>query len=152
LFDSLVSEFNETVGKQNGITVKAYSMDNTGDIHNKLLSSITGEPGSPEFPEMATAYPGTAYTLYKMNKLISIDKYMSKEDLGEYVDSFMEEGRLTAGSGIVIFPIAKSTEALYINYTFYRQFLDDYNNGKPAKLLDESMLSTFEGIRETAEA
>lgn len=151
-FDSLVTGFNETIGAQKGITVKAYSMDNTGDIHNKLISAATGEPGAADMPDMATAYPGTAYTLYHLNKLTSLEKYLSKEELSKYVDSFLEEGRLTSESGLIIFPIAKSTEALYINYTFYRDFLRDYNAKNPSQVLNEEMLSTLEGIQKTAKA
>lgn len=152
MFDALVTEFNNSVGAQKGITVKAYSMDNTGDIHKKLMSSATREPGSIDFPDMATAYPGTAYSLYRMNKLVSLEKYMSDKDLSKYVKSFLEEGRLSPDSGIVIFPVAKSTETLYVNYTFYKQFLDDYNKHHPDDTIDESMLSTFEGIQKTAAA
>jgi multiple sugar transport system substrate-binding protein len=151
-FDKLVEEFNSTIGAGSGITVKAYSMDNTGDIHTKLLSAANLEPGSTDFPQMATAYPSTAYTLYKMDKLVSLEKYMSKEELDEYIPSFLEEGRLTSDSGTIIFPIAKSTEILYVNHTFYKQFLDEYNNSNPPKKLTEEMLYTFEGIQQTAEA
>lgn len=152
VFDNFVTEFNNTVGSENGITVQAYKMDHTGDIHNKLLAAAREEPGSAAFPDMATAYPGTAYTLYNMGRLIELEKYMSAEELSKYERSFLEEGRFTAESGIVIFPIAKSTEVVYINYTFYKQFIDDYNNKNLGNKLDESMLSTFEGILETAEA
>jgi multiple sugar transport system substrate-binding protein len=151
MFDNMVAEFNSTVGAQKGITVKAYSMDNTGDIHNKLMASATGEPGSLEFPDMATAYPGTAFTLYKMGKLVPLEQYMSEKELNEYVPGFLDEGKLTPDSGTVIFPIAKSTEVLYINYTFYKEFLDAYNSVTDNKL-NEDMLSTFEGIRKTAKA
>lgn len=151
-FDKLVEEFNSTVGAGSGITVKAYSMDNTGDIHAKLLSAAEQEPGSMEFPQMATAYPSTAYTLYKMDKLIPLEKYMTKKELDEYIPSFLEEGRLTENSGLIIFPIAKSSEILYVNYTFYKQFLNEYNSSDPPVQLTEEMLSTFEGIQQTAEA
>lgn len=151
-FDNLVAEFNSTIGADSGITVKAFSMDNTGDIHSKLLASANREPGSSDFPEMATAYPSTAYTLYNMGKLIPLDKYMTEEEFSGYIPSFIEEGRLTEDSGCVIFPIAKSTETLYINYTFYKQFLDEYNRANPSKQLNEEMLKTFEGILETAAA
>ncbi len=151
-FDNLVKEFNNTVGASSGITVKAYSMDNTGDIHQKLLASANREPGSVDFPEMATAYPSTAYTLHNMGKLTSFEKYMTKNELEGYFSSFLEEGRLSKDSGYIIFPIAKSTEALYINYTFYKDFLEDYNSTNPSKQLTEDMLATFEGIQQTAEA
>ncbi|MEN6313072.1 MAG: extracellular solute-binding protein [Clostridiaceae bacterium] len=152
MFDNLIAEFNNTEGAEKGITVKAFNMGNTGDIHNMLMSTAKGEPGTANFPDMATAYPGTAFTLYGMDKLISLEKYMSEDELSMYEDSFLNEGRLTDDSGIVIFPISKSTEVLYINYTFYRQFIDDYNSKNPGDLLEEDMLSTFEGIEETAKA
>jgi len=151
-FDNLVAEFNSTVGAESGITVKAFSMDNTGDIHARLLASANREPGSSEFPEIATAYPSTAYTLYNMGMLVPFDKYTTKQELDKYVPSFIEEGRLTEDSGCIIFPISKSTEILYINYTFYKQFLDEYNQANSSKKLDEDMLNTFEGILETAAA
>ncbi len=151
-FDNLVEEFNSTVGAGSGITVKAYNMDNTGDIHTKLLSAANMEPGSADFPQMATAYPSTAYTLHNMEKLISLEKYMSKTELDQYIPSFLEEGRLTSDSGTMIFPIAKSTEVMYINYTFYKRFLDEYNSSNPSKKLTEDMLNTFDGIQETSAA
>lgn len=151
-FDNLVEEFNNTVGAGSGITVKAYSMDNTGDIHTKLLSAANHEPGSTEFPQMATAYPSTAYTLYKLDKLVPLEKYMSEKELDEYIPSFIDEGKLTSDSGTMIFPIAKSTEIMYINYTFFKQFLDEYNSSNPPTKLTEEMLYTFEGIQQIAAA
>ena len=72
-------------------------------------------------PEMATAYPKHGLYL-NMGKLIPLDKYMTEEEFSRYIPSFIEEGRLTEDSGCVIFLYAKSTETLYINYTFTNSF------------------------------
>ena len=114
-FDNLVTEFNSTIGADSGITVKAFSMDNTGDIHTRLLASANREPGSSDFPEIATAYPSTAYTLYNMGKLIPLDKYMTKDER-QYIPSYIEEGRIMK-TRLRDIPNCKSTETLYINYT-----------------------------------
>ncbi|MCX8132060.1 MAG: extracellular solute-binding protein [Clostridia bacterium] len=152
VFDKYIEEFNKTVGLEKNIAIKAYSMDNSGDIHNKIIQSANGEPGAPDMPDMATVYPGTAYTLYGMGKVVSVEKYMDTSKTAKYVDSFLEEGRLTSDSGIIIFPIAKSTELLYVNNTVYMKFLQEHNEKNPPNRLDESMLNTFEGILKTAEA
>lgn len=152
VFDKYIDEFNRTVGREKGIVVKAYSMDNSGNLHNKIIQAAKGEPGAPEMPEMFTVYPNTAYTLYNMGKLVSVEKFMEKKKLDQYVGSFLEEGRLTRDSGIVILPIAKSTELLFINYTVYSKFLEEYNEKNPLSRLIEDMLGTFEGIMKTAKA
>lgn len=51
----------------------------------------------------------------------------------------MEEGRLEGGSSLKIFPIAKSTEALYVNKTAWDIFAQDTG-------ADEALFSTWEGI------
>jgi len=56
------------------------------------------------------------------------------------VDAFVDEGRLS-DSGLYVFPIAKSTEVLYVNQTLFDRFAAE--TGASA-----DMLSTFEGIAE----
>ncbi|ATW25155.1 extracellular solute-binding protein [Candidatus Formimonas warabiya] len=152
VFDTYIDEFNRTTGKEKGIVIKAYSMDNSGDIHQKIIQAANNEPGAPKMPDMATVYPDTAYTLYNMGQLVPVEKYMEQKRLDQYVGSFLEEGRLTDDSGICVFPIAKSTELLFINNTVYSRFLEDYNRRNPANPLSEEMLGTFEGIMKTAQA
>ena len=150
-FDNLISQFNNTEGRDQGIAITAISMDNTGDISDKLLQAAKKEIGAPPMPDIATAYPSTAYTLNQMNMLTKIDQYFTPNELKTYVDSFLQEGYVTDNSGLLIFPIAKSTEVLFVNNTAYQSFLTAYNAKNPDSPLSENMLSTFEGIEKTAE-
>ena len=90
---------------------------------------------------MATAYPSTAYTLYKMDKLI-LEKVHDKKELDEYIPSFLEEGRLTENM-VNYISIAKSSN-LVCKCPFYKQFLNEYNSSDPPVQLTEKC-STFEG-------
>lgn len=150
-FDDLISQFNNTEGRSKGIIITAISMDNTGDIHDKLLQAAKKEVGAPQMPDIATSYPSTAYTLYKMNILTRVDKYFTQDELSSYVGSFIKEGYVTTDSGLLMFPIAKSTEVLFVNNTSYQAFLSDYNAKNPDSKLSETMLSTFEGLDKTTE-
>jgi multiple sugar transport system substrate-binding protein len=58
------------------------------------------------------------------------------------VPRFVEEGRL--GGGLFVFPIAKSTEALFVNKSIFDRFAADTGS-----TYDD--LSTFEGIMKTAD-
>lgn len=150
-FDNLIFEFNNTEGRDKGIIITAINMDNTGDIHDKLLQSANKEVGAYPLPDLATAYPSTAYTLNKMNLLTRIDQYFTPTELSAYIDSFIKEGCVSTDSGLLIFPIAKSTEVLFLNNTAYQSFLADYNVQNPDHTLNENMLSSFEGLLKTAE-
>ena len=72
--------------------------------------------------------------------ILNLDQMFTKEELSVYVDSFLEEGRLTDG-GLYVFPIAKSTEVLYLNKTLFDEFIQ-------ATGADPALLETFEGIAE----
>jgi len=70
--------------------------------------------------------------------LANFDNYFTDKELAEYVDAFVEEGRIADG-GLYVFPIAKSTEVLYVNQTLF----DKFAAATGAKQED---FATFEGI------
>lgn len=150
-FDTLVAQFNSTEGRDLGIAVTAVSMDNTGDIGDKLLKAANHEIGAPQLPDIATAYPGTALTLYQKGLLAKLAPYFSSKELSAYVDNFLREGYVNNNSGLIILPIAKSVEVLYINDTSYQAFLKDYNEKNPKNKLNEGLLATYDGIEKTAD-
>ena len=143
-FDELVNEFNETVGKEKGIFVKGYSQGNVNELEDTVMASLNEEVGAQEMPNIFSAYADAAYTVDSRGKLADISAYMSQEELDEYVDSYIEEGRIGEGNTLRIFPTAKSSEIFMMNKTDWDKFAE----AAGATLED---LSTLEGVTETAQ-
>ncbi len=55
---------------------------------------------------------------------VDISKYLTAEEIGEYVDAYIEEGRFDGSEGIKVFPVAKSTEVFAINKTDWDKFAE----------------------------
>lgn len=124
-FDELVDRFNSTEGAARGIYVEAHSQGNVSDLETKVLDAFNKAVGSEEPPDIFSTYADTAYAIEKMGRLVDLDQYMTAEEQGEYVTSFLEEGRLGAEGELCIFPTAKSTEVLLVNKTEWDAFCAD---------------------------
>ncbi|MDR0405912.1 MAG: extracellular solute-binding protein [Clostridiales bacterium] len=139
---TLIDEFNATVGKRRGIVVNVTSIAASREQNEKLAMIADGMPGAPEMPDVVTAYPSMAQTLCGAGLLAELDAYFTEAELDAYLPRFIEEGRLPDGK-LYVFPIAKSTEALFVNKTYFDRFAAD-----TGVRLDS--LSTFEGIADAA--
>lgn len=142
-FDKIVSQFNETVGKEQGIIVEAFSQGSIGQLEESVLNSANKKVGSEAMPDIFSAYSDSAYTLNKMNMLADFDQYLTTEEMDEYVDSYIEEGRIGSDGKLRIFPIAKSMEVTVLNKT-------DWDKFATAVGVNTDALSTWEGMAETA--
>ena len=142
-FDALVSAFNDTVGAKKGIVVVAYGQGSVNELQTQVMDSIEKRVGAQETPDIFAAYADTAYAVNEIGKLADISAYLTKEEQAAYIDAYMEEGRLEDDSSLKIFPVAKSTEALYVNKTAWDVFAEETH-------ADEALLSTWEGIAELA--
>ncbi len=140
--DSMVDEFNDTVGKEKGIIINVTSISGSATLHEKLTMAANGDPGAPSLPDITTAYPKTALILAQKGLLADLNKQFSPQELSAYIPEFIEEGRLE-GEHLYVFPTAKSTEVLFLNKTLFDRFARETG----AKSED---LSTFEGIIRTA--
>ncbi len=143
-FDTLVGEFNATVGKEKGIYVQGVSQGNVSDLEAAVTDSLAGKVGSSEMPDIFSTYADTAYEIEKQGALANISDYLSDDELSEYVDSYIEEGRIADDGSLRIFPVAKSTEIMMINKTDWDVFAE-----ATGASLDS--LVTIEGVVETAE-
>lgn len=144
-FDELVKEFNETVGKEQGIVVEGYSQGNVNDLENSVLDSVNHKVGASELPSIFAAYADTAYAVDKLGYAVDLKPYLSEEEQGRFVDSYIEEGEFSEDGSLKIFPLAKSTEIFMLNKTDW----DKFAQATGAKLEN---LKTVEGITETAKA
>lgn len=119
--DEQIKTFNATMGRKKGIIVSVTSISSSTSLQQKLTMIASGEPGAPEMPDLTTCYPATATLLANKGLLSPLDDYFTPEELGDYLPRFLEEGQLSNGK-LYVFPIAKSTEVLFLNQTLYARF------------------------------
>lgn len=142
VMDELIDEFNSALGRKKGVIISVTSISASKDIEKKLSMIVAGDPGAPDMPDIVTAYPKTALILSEHGLLAPLDDQFSSEELKAYLPQFIEEGGLPDGK-LYVFPIAKSTEVLFVNQTLF----DRFSAATGVKLAD---LFTFEGIAEAA--
>ena len=138
--DYLIDQFNSTLGKEQGIVIDVTAISSSSELNKSLAMIVNGDPGAPDMPDIFTGYPKLAIQFWEKGLLADLDNYFTADELSAYVDAFVDEGRLS-DSGLYVFPIAKSTEVLYVNQTLFDRFAAE--TGASA-----DMLSTFEGIAE----
>ena len=143
-YDELVSEFNNTVGRENGIVVYSESMSTVNDLENALWDSANEKVGAPDMPNIFQCYQDTATALDKVVALVDFDDYLTEDEKNSYVKLFLDTGYVGADKKWKIFPVAKSTEVLILNKTDWDRFAADTG----ASTQD---LSTWEGLVDTAE-
>lgn len=144
-FDALVERFNDTVGREKGIFVQSYSQGSVSDLETAVKDSAAGKVGASPMPDIFSAYADTAYEIEKAGALANLSDYLNKEELENYVDSYIEEGRIGGDSTLRIFPTAKSTEIMMINKTDWEPFA-------AAAGISLEDLGTVEGVTSAAKA
>ena len=138
--NSLIDEFNQTVGKDKGITINVESVTSSSAIDKALSASANGEPGAKDMPDLFTAYPRVVELIGK-ERLLSWDDYFSEEELSCFHREFLSEGYFD--EDLLMLPIAKSSEAFYLNKTLFDRFSADTG-------ISADSLSTFDGVFDTA--
>ena len=138
--NTIINEFNDTVGKKHGITVNVVSVTSSSAIDTALAASANGEPGSEKMPDLFVAYPRVAEIVGKEN-LLPWDAYFTEKELSAFHKEFLSEGYF--GDQLLMIPVAKSTEAFYLNKTLFDRFSAEAN-------ISYDDLRTFEGVFEAA--
>ena len=144
-FDALVEEFNDTVGREEGIYIQSYSQGSVSDLESAVRDSIGGKVGADTMPDIFSSYADTAYEVEQAGALANLSDYLSQEELDIYVDSYIEEGCIAADGSLRIFPTAKSTEIMMVNLTDWEPFA-------AATGASLESLATMEGVAATAQA
>lgn len=121
-FNAMVQDFNDTVGKDQGIIVEGYNYGNVSDLETAVLASANKEVGSQDMPNIFASYADTAYEAEKMDILANLDDYFTDDEKSQYMDSYIEEGKIGLNGEFRIFPIAKSTEVMMLNETDWEPF------------------------------
>lgn len=135
-----IDEFNKTVGKENGITVNVVSVTSSSAIDKALAASANEEPGAENMPDLFTAYPRTV-EIVGIDQLLHWDEYFSTDELSPFKQDFLADGYFD--NHLLMLPIAKSTEALFLNQTLFDRFCKETG-------ITYSQLKTFEDLFQTA--
>ena len=143
-FTSLVDQFNETVGAQKGIKVSTESQGSVNDLETSVMDSAEGKVGAAAMPNIFSAYADTAYALDQMGMVVDLAPYLTEEEKAQFVEGYLSEGDFGEDDSIKIFPVAKSTELLFLNDTDWQAFAD-------AADVRYEDLATMEGLTAAAE-
>ena len=138
--NTVIDQFNRTVGKDNGITINVVSVTSSSAIDKALSAAASNEPGAADLPDLFTAYPRVVEIIGEENLLVW-DDYFTEEELSAFYDVFLSEGYFD--NKLLMLPIAKSTEALFVNQTLFDRFCLDAD-------VSTDSLSTFNGLFEVA--
>lgn len=95
-------------------------MSNTNVVHRAVLAAESGQPGTGTLSDLFVSYPKTVLAMQDSSRLVDYRDYLTEEELSDFVLSFLEEGMIDGR--LVILPVAKSTEIMYINKTAYDAF------------------------------
>lgn len=131
-----INEFNNTVGKEKGIVVNVVSVSSSSAIDEALTLAAKNTPGVPGLPDLFTAYPRVA-EIIGYDNLLDWNDYFSENEKESFVSEFITEGYFE--DKLLMLPIAKSTELLFLNQTLFDRFSSFAN-------LNTESLSTYEGL------
>lgn len=140
--NTAIDTFNSTVGRENGVTINVVSVTSSSAIDRALSASANQEPGAEELPDLFTAYPRVAEIVGEEN-LLHWDAYFTEEELSAFHSTFLTEGYFN--DALLMLPIAKSTEAFYLNETLFDRFCEDTD-------MDTASLKSIDGMLEVARA
>lgn len=143
--ETAIEEFNNTVGLEKGIIVTPYGKGSVADLEAAVTKASLGLIDSEKMPDIFSIYPDKALEFGKNHLLCDFRKYLTQEELNRYVGSFLQDGIVLDNDEIMILPVAKSTEFLYVNATDFDKFCKDTG-------FSYDSLSTWEGILNTARA
>lgn len=136
----LVEEFNATVGQKMGILINVTNVTSASKIGGQLQAALSSEPDSPDMPDLFSAHTTTAMAM-EPSSLVNWREYFTEEELESYVPEFLEDG--TQNGQLLIFPVSKSSYALFINGTQFERFSADTG-------VTYDQLSTWEGFFDAA--
>lgn len=120
--NDVIDEFNATVGQEQKIFINVTSVTDSGDIDEMLTAALTKQPGAMSLPDLFTAYP-RVQEQFGAAQLLDWSQYMKEDELTVYRQDFLSEGWF--GDKLLMLPIAKSSELLFVNRTLFDDFSAD---------------------------
>ncbi|MBQ6808413.1 MAG: extracellular solute-binding protein [Firmicutes bacterium] len=136
----LVDEFNTTVGAEKGVLVTVTNVTSTSKISTQLQEAMSNAPDAPEMPDLFSAHTATAAEL-GADRLLDWKDYFSEDELAGFVPEFVSDGMM--GEKLAVFPVSKSTYALFLNGSQFSRFSADTG-------VSYDDLATWEGFFDAA--
>ena len=141
MLEDAIVEFNQTLGTEENIIVESVSQGSVAELEASLSNSAKGVINSAPMPDIFSCYPDKALEIDGLGMVADLNPYFTAEEKAGYVSSFLANGFF--GDRLLILPIAKSTELLYINATAWDEFAEAAN-------LSNASFNTWESILDTA--
>ena len=84
-FNRMVQNFNDTVGKAQGITVESASQGSVNDLETNVLNAAEGKVSAEELPNIFSGYADTAYALDQQGMVVDLNDYLTESQKSEYI-------------------------------------------------------------------
>lgn len=120
--NQLITEFNETVGKDKGIIINVTKITNASKIGRELEASFNKEPGADPMPDLYTGHIHNASQIGVENSIVWEDVFTKKE-IDNFIDEFLDAG--TLNEKLIDLPLSKSTIVFFMNGTQFDRFSND---------------------------
>jgi len=118
----LIDEFNDSVGLEKGIQIVVSNVTSTSKMLAQLLDAQAEKPGALDVPDIFSCHTQNAPFLGVEN-LLDFGEWFSEKELEKYVPEFIESGMI--GEKLAVFPVSKSTYALFVNGSQFERFSAD---------------------------
>ncbi len=148
--DNLIKTFNETRGRELGVSVEAVSFGGIKEVADGVKASAKADVGALPLPNIFSAYSDTALEIGEMGTLINIGQYFTQKELDEYVGSYISNGKLADGN-LYVFPVSKSSEIFMLNKTDWDTFEQAVNSDSKYEKVSVEQLATWDGILKISE-
>ena len=142
--ETAVDTFNKSVGSEKGVVVNAVAKGSVAELEKAVTDAANGVINAEAMPDLFSCYPDKALEIDELGKLCNLNDYFSESEKSLYVEEFLNDGQFD-GERLLILPIVKSTELLYVNETAWNQFAS-------VKGIDANKLSSWEGVYAAAQA
>lgn len=140
--ETAVSDFNRTIGMEKGVIVEAVAIGSIAELETSVTNSAMGVINAQPMPQIFSSYPDKALEIAALGQVADMSPYFSEEEKGKFVSGFLSDGIFADGRMLLV-PIVKSTELLYLNATNWNEFA-------AAEGLTLNDLGTWESIYDAA--
>ena len=117
-FHDLAARFNTTEGARLGIVIEPHSQGDIASLADMVFRAARRDLGAPNMPDIVRRLSRQRLSCGGAGGHSPISEpYLTPAEQAAYRPEFLEDGRMGPDNGLVIFPVAKSTENLFLNRT-----------------------------------
>lgn len=111
-FNKLIDEFNDSVGKKEGIYVEGANFGTVNELKEGIIASVKHRTGAKAIPSIFAGYADTAYEVDKLGYVVDLKEYLTQEEQDKYIKSYIEEGEFSGDGSLKIFPLQSQQKFL----------------------------------------